>query len=233
MTDIDLQANLIAVRGQVNTACNQFARIRDSVNVLAVSKTKPASMIQAANLLGQRHFGENYLQEALSKISELDHADIDWHYIGAIQSNKTRAIAESFNWVHTVANDKIARRLNDQRPPSLPPLKVLLQVNISDEDSKAGLAPDAVMDLAQRMLHYPMLELRGLMAIPAPVAGFDAQRQAFAQLRLLKESVAERMGSDLPAFNDLSMGMSADMHAAIAEGATWLRLGTAIFGARD
>lgn len=233
MTQNPMPERLAAVHSRIAQACRQFDRPACQVHLLAVSKTKPVSMIEAAYQAGQRHFGENYLQEGLDKIRALPVADITWHYIGAIQSNKTRAIAEHFAYVHTVASSKVARRLSDQRPDHLPPLKVLVQVNISGETSKAGVSPGETLDLVGTILHYPGLEICGLMAIPAPDPDFDRQRHAFHRLRGLRDEIRTQL-SDVPAsFDDLSMGMTDDLEAAIAEGATWLRVGTAIFGPRQ
>lgn len=233
MQEPDIAGNLETVRNAITEACAQFGRDPASVNLLAVSKTKPVALLHAAMAAGQYHFGENYLQEALEKIEAIDDPAVQWHYIGAIQSNKTRQIAGHFDWVHTVASAKVARRLSDQRPDNLPPLKVLVQVNISSEASKAGVAPADAPALVAEMADLPRLEIRGLMAIPAPAPDESGQRAEFAALRMLRDRIREEMGSKLPAFTDLSMGMSADMSAAIAEGATWLRIGTAIFGSRD
>ena len=193
---------------------------------MAVSKTRPASAIRQAHAAGVQHIGENYLQEALSKIAELQDLPLTWHFIGPIQSNKTRAIAEHFDWVHSIDRLKIAQRLSAQRPAHLPPLNVCLQVNISDEDSKAGV-PVAELDaLAREVTDLPGLRLRGLMAIPAPAADSEARRQP---LRALRETMAALA---LP-LDTLSMGMSDDLDEAIAEGATMVRIGSALFGARD
>lgn len=227
-----LDSRLAAVRQQIRAACRRFDRDPDAVNLLAVSKTKPAAMIRAALEAGQQDFGENYLQEALDKIDELGQAGT-WHFIGAIQSNKTRAIAEHFSWVHTLASAKHGRRLNDARPDHAPRLKVLIQVNISDEASKAGIKPAETRALVETLLGFERLEVRGLMAIPRIETTFDGQRAHFRQLAELGATLREQFGSDLEDFGDLSMGMSGDLEAAIAEGSTWLRIGTAIFGPRQ
>lgn len=199
---------------------------------MAVSKTKPAGMVRDAWHLGQRDFGENYVQEALDKQAELAELDdIVWHFIGPLQSNKTRTVAEHFTWVHSVDREKIARRLSDQRPAELGPLDICLQVNISDEPSKAGVTLDALPDLAAAVLEMPNLRLRGLMAIPAPAEDMEAQRAPFARLREALEALKARF-PDAP-LDTLSMGMTADLEAAVLEGATLVRLGTAIFGARE
>ncbi|MDZ7686703.1 MAG: YggS family pyridoxal phosphate-dependent enzyme [Gammaproteobacteria bacterium] len=227
-----LDSRLATVNRQIRAACERFDRDPGTVNLLAVSKTKPAAMIRAALEAGQRDFGENYLQEALGKIEGL-RQDATWHFIGPIQSNKTRAIAENFSWVHTLASAKHGRRLNDARPHGAPRLKVLVQVNISDEASKAGIKPAETRDLIETLLGFERLEVRGLMAIPRIEATFDAQSAHFRRLAELRDILRGEFRSDLPDFGDLSMGMSGDLEAAIAEGSTWLRIGTAIFGPRD
>jgi pyridoxal phosphate enzyme (YggS family) len=200
--------------------------------LLAVSKTFGADAVIAAADAGQRAFGENYLQEALDKIAVVRQLRpdllLEWHFIGPIQSNKTRQIAEHFDWVHSVEREKIAQRLSDQRPAALPPLNICLQVNISGEASKSGVAPDEVLALAHAVAALPRLRLRGLMAIPEPAADFEQQRLPLRRLRELAATL-QRAGV---AIDTLSMGMSADMAAAVAEGATIVRVGTAIFGAR-
>ena len=221
----DIASKLQAVNQRIAAACESAGRAADDVQLLAVSKTKPASDVQAALAAGQRHFGENYLQDALSKIEELGQEPI-WHFIGAIQSNKTRAIAEHFAWVHTVSSLKIARRLNDQRPLELPPLKIFLQINIDDDPAKAGLTPAQLPELIAELEHMPRLEVQGLMTLPTQRDTFEAQRQPFRQLKQLLEH-------NLPNHSGLSMGMSGDLEAAITEGATWVRIGTDIFGARN
>lgn len=196
--------------------------------VLAVSKTRPAIDIRAAYDCGLSEFGENYLQEALGKMAELEDLPLVWHFIGPIQSNKTRAIAENFDWVHSVDREKIARRLNDQRPAHLPPLQLCLQVNISGEKSKSGVEPDALQELVHAVAPLPRLQLRGLMCIPAASDDEEKQRAAFARMR---QTLAGLQAS-VPDMDTLSMGMSGDLDAAIAEGATIVRVGTAIFGPR-
>jgi hypothetical protein len=204
------------------------------VQLLAVSKTFGPDAVLAAAGAGQRAFGENYVQEGVDKIRALAGAlpqtRLVWHFIGPIQSNKTRPIAEHFDWVHTVEREKIAERLSAQRPPALGPLNVCVQVNISGEASKSGAAPGEVAALADAVARLPNLRLRGLMAIPEPAEDFTAQRAAFAALRGIYEGLRGRFGPD---FDTLSMGMSADMRAAIFEGATIVRVGSAIFGARN
>ncbi len=207
-------------------------RARSDVLLLAVSKTFPAQAVQDAIAAGQRAFGENYLQEALDKIAvvaaALPDTPVEWHFIGPIQSNKTRPIATAFDWVHTVERLKISQRLSEQRPPERGPLNICLQVNISGEASKSGAAPEEVAELAQQVAQLPNLRLRGLMAIPEPETDVARQRAAFARLRVLFEQLC----ADGLALDTLSMGMSADMAAAIAEGATIVRVGSAIFGSR-
>lgn len=197
--------------------------------VLAVSKTRPAEDIRAAYQCGLSEFGENYLQEALGKMAELQDLPLVWHFIGPIQSNKTRAIAENFDWVHSVDREKIAQRLSAQRPAHLPPLQVCLQVNISGETSKSGVEPESLGDLVRAVAALPRLQLRGLMCIPAATDDPEKQRQAFAAMR----ETLTALQAIAPDMDTLSMGMSGDMDAAIAEGATIVRVGTAIFGPRD
>lgn len=224
--------NLQAVHERIAASARTAQRDPHTIRLLAVSKTfGPDAIIEAAQA-GQTAFGENYLQEALDKIAALKLAcpDIlfEWHFIGPIQSNKTRPIAENFDWVHSVDREKIAQRLSEQRPAHLPPLNICLQVNISGETSKSGVAPQEALILARAVAAMPNLRLRGLMAIPEPASDIDAQRLPFRQLRLLFEQLCAQ-GLNL---DTLSMGMSADMDAAIAEGATIVRVGTAIFGHR-
>lgn len=218
--------NIAKVRERIREAAQASQRNPDSVRLLAVSKTHPAQAVREANASGQVDFGENYLQEALAKQLELADLDLAWHFIGPIQSNKTRAIAEHFHWVHSVDRLKIAQRLSEQRPDHLPPLNVCLQVNVSGETSKSGCAPEELPALAQAVTQLPRLRLRGLMTIPEPSDDPQAQREPLARLRQLRDS----LNADL---DTLSMGMSQDLEAAIAEGATWVRIGTALFGARD
>lgn len=225
---IDFAAHFHTVATRIRAAEQRFQRLPESVRLLAVSKTQTAAAIAAIAAQGQRCFGENYLQEALTKIAELADLGLEWHFIGPIQANKTRSIAEHFAWVHSVDRLKIAERLNEQRPAALPPLNVCLQVNIDREATKHGLEADEVVAVAHAIAALPRLRLRGLMAIPAPAADFAAQRQPFAQLRTLQE----RLNADGLALDTLSMGMSDDLEAAIAEGATLVRVGTALFGPR-
>ena len=218
--------NIAKVGERIRAAAQASGRDLDHIGLLAVSKTKPAAAVREAYAAGIRDFGENYLQEALEKQAELSELPLIWHFIGPIQSNKTKPIAEHFAWVHSVDRLKIAQRLSEQRPADLPPLNICLQVNVSAEDSKSGCAPAELAALAQAVSQLPNLRLRGLMAIPEPTDDVAAQRAAFARLREL------RGGLPLP-LDTLSMGMSHDLDAAIAEGATWVRIGTALFGARD
>ncbi|MDB5729564.1 MAG: YggS family pyridoxal phosphate-dependent enzyme [Noviherbaspirillum sp.] len=225
--------NLQAVRERIAGAASAVSRNEQEIHLLAVSKTfGPEEVLEAAQA-GQRAFGENYLQEALDKMAALRtmHADplLEWHFIGPIQSNKTRPIAENFDWVHSLEREKIAQRLSDQRPAGMPPLNVCIQVNISDENSKSGATVDEAEALAHKVAAMPRLTLRGLMAIPEPVVDVERQRASFRRLREL----FERLRAQGLALDTLSMGMSADMTAAIAEGATIVRIGTAIFGQRD
>jgi hypothetical protein len=227
-----LQQRLAAVRTRIAKACESASRPADAVRLLAVSKTFPAAAVQEAADAGQTEFGENYVQEAVEKIAALRHmtsATLSWHFIGPIQSNKTRPIAENFDWVHCIDRDKIARRLSEQRPDGLAPLQVCIEVNVSGEASKSGVAPAEVAALARLVADLPRLQLRGLMAIPEPTDDMALQRQRFATLRGLLETLRK----DGLQVDTLSMGMSADIDAAIAEGATMVRIGTAIFGARE
>ena len=218
--------NIAKVGERIREAAQASGRDLDGIGLLAVSKTKPAAAVREAFAAGLRDFGENYLQEALDKQAELSELPLIWHFIGPIQSNKTKPIAEHFAWVHSVDRLKIAQRLSEQRPAGLPPLNICLQVNVSAEASKSGCAPAELAALAQAVSQLPNLRLRGLMAIPEPTDDVAAQRAAFARLRELRD------GLPLP-LDTLSMGMSHDLDAAIAEGATWVRIGTALFGARD
>ncbi|SDJ53353.1 hypothetical protein SAMN05216189_101887 [Pseudomonas delhiensis] len=218
--------NIAKVRERIREAEQACGRPSGGVALLAVSKTKPAAAIREAHAAGLVDFGENYLQEALGKQAELADLALTWHFIGPIQSNKTRPIAEHFHWVHSVDRLKVAERLSAQRPAQLPALNVCLQVNVSGEASKSGCAPEELPALAAAVAALPNLKLRGLMAIPEPTEDVAAQRAAFARLRELLTAL--NLGLDT-----LSMGMSHDLEAAIAEGATCVRIGTALFGARD
>ena len=218
--------NIAQVSSRIHAATLAAKRDEDSVQLLAVSKTKPAEALREAYAAGLRDFGENYLQEALSKQLELADLPLIWHFIGPIQSNKTRAIAEHFAWVHSVDRLKIAQRLSEQRPADLPPLNICIQVNVSGEASKSGCTPADLPALANAISELPRIKLRGLMAIPEPTEDRAAQDAAFAAVQSLQASL------NLP-LDTLSMGMSHDLESAIAQGATWVRIGTALFGARD
>lgn len=220
--------NLAAVYARVEAAAGRAGRDPGEIRLLAVSKMQPAGALAEAWEAGQRDFGENYLQEALPKLEALADRDVRWHFIGGLQSNKTRAVAERFDWVHTVDRESIARRLSEQRPAGLPPLHICLQVNVSGEGSKGGVAPERLPELAAAVAGLPRIRLRGLMAIPAPAQDPEAQRVPFRRLRELMQVLNAR-GHRL---DSLSMGMSDDLEAAVAEGATIIRIGTAIFGAR-
>jgi pyridoxal phosphate enzyme (YggS family) len=225
-----IASNIQAVRQRIMDACAMAGRPVQSVTLLAVSKTFDADAVRQAHAAGQHAFGENYVQEALDKIAALAdlRSALEWHLIGPLQSNKTRVVAEAFDWVHSVDRLKIVQRLSAQRPADLPPLQVCLQVNISGEDSKSGLLPTEVAPVAAEVARLPRLRLRGLMAIPAPADGFAAQRAPHRALRELFDQLnAQGLGLDT-----LSTGMSADLEAAVAEGSTMLRIGTAIFGHR-
>jgi pyridoxal phosphate enzyme (YggS family) len=219
--------NLQAVKSRIRRAAEDAGRDPASVRLLAVSKTHGAPLVQQAVAAGQHAFGENYVQEALEKMQVLP--DLEWHLIGPLQANKTRVAAERFDWVHTVASEKIARRLSEQRPDERGPLNVLVQVNVSGEPTKAGVTTGEVLALCEKVASLERLRLRGLMAIPEPTEDVALQRARFSEVRLLKESL-DRQGVH---FDTLSMGMSDDMEAAIAEGATMVRIGTAIFGERN
>ena len=220
-----IASNIAKVATRIREAAQAAAREPDEVRLLAVSKTQPAEAIRQASAAGLSDFGENYLQEALEKQAELADLRLTWHFIGPIQSNKTKAIAEHFDWVHSVDRLKIAQRLSAQRPRDLPALNVCLQVNVSGETSKSGCEPQEIASLANAVAALPHLRLRGLMTIPEPTDNPAEQRAAFARLRQLQESLDLRLDT-------LSMGMSQDLEAAVAEGATWVRIGTALFGAR-
>jgi pyridoxal phosphate enzyme (YggS family) len=226
-----ISANLQAVHLQIAHAASEAARAPDGIRLLAVSKTFGADAVLEAWHAGQTAFGENYLQEALAKIAAVaaqPGVTPEWHFIGPIQSNKTRPIAENFAWVHSVEREKIARRLSEQRPAHLPPLNLCLQVNVSGEASKSGAAFDEAADIAHAIAALPQIRLRGLMAIPAPSDDPVQQREAYRPLHAL----FERLNAQGMALDTLSMGMSADLAAAIAEGATMVRIGSAIFGGR-
>ncbi|OLF50935.1 YggS family pyridoxal phosphate-dependent enzyme [Pseudomonas chlororaphis] len=222
--------NISLVSARIRAAAQASQRDETSIQLLAVSKTKPAAALREAYAAGLRDFGENYLQEALGKQEELADLPLSWHFIGPIQSNKTRSIAEHFDWVHSVDRLKIAQRLSEQRPADLPPLNICIQVNVSGEASKSGCAPADLPALASAIGALPRLKLRGLMAIPEPTDDRVAQDVAFAAVRSLNDTLRDQLNL---ATDTLSMGMSHDLEAAIAQGATWVRIGTALFGARD
>ncbi|MDN5486558.1 MAG: YggS family pyridoxal phosphate-dependent enzyme [Pseudomonas sp.] len=218
--------NIGLVSQRIRAAADAVQRDASSIHLLAVSKTKPAQAVRDAYAAGLHDFGENYLQEALGKQADLTDLPLSWHFIGPIQSNKTRAIAEHFAWVHSVDRLKIAQRLSEQRPADLPPLNICIQVNVSGEASKSGCTPADLPALATAISALPRLKLRGLMAIPEPTEDRAEQDAAFATVRDLQASLNL-------ALDTLSMGMSHDLESAIAQGATWVRIGTALFGARD
>lgn len=224
-----ISANLQAVITRIEDAARQFGRNPDGISLLAVSKTWAASDVREAALAGQQSFGENYVQEGIDKARSLESLGLEWHFIGPLQSNKTRPVAETFDWVHAVDRLKIAERLSEQRPESLPALQVCIQVNVSGEQTKSGVSLDEAAALAHRVAALPRIRLRGLMAIPEPVEDFDAQRIAFRRLR----EAFEQLNKEGLSLDTLSMGMSHDLEAAIAEGATMVRVGTAIFGERN
>ena len=231
----DFAHNLEAVRLRIAAAARNAGRAPESVALLAVSKTFPAQDVRAAHAAGQHAFGENYVQEAVDKIEALAdlRTSLEWHFIGPLQSNKTRLVAERFDWVHSVDRLKIAQRLSEQRPAGMAPLNVCLQVNVSGEATKSGVAPQDAAQVAHAIAALPNLRLRGLMSIPEPEATLEAQRAPHRQLRELFESLRESLRADGVALDTLSMGMSADLEAAVLEGATIVRVGTAIFGTRD
>lgn len=223
----NIKQRFISIKKQIKQAEEVAGRSIGSVQLLAVSKTKPAWDVAAAYQIGQRHFAESYLQEALMKQKALSNYNISWHFIGPIQSNKTRLIAENFSWVHSVDRFKIAKRLSEQRPAHLPDLNVCLQVNISQEESKSGVTVEALSLLINEVNSLPKIRLRGVMAIPEPQTDYEAQRQPY---RLLYQSVKQLKLAELDTF---SFGMTNDLKAAIAEGSTIVRIGTALFGARS
>ena len=224
-------ANLQALQARIGQACDRAGRSRDSVRLLAVSKTFDAEAVRQAWLAGQRAFGENYVQEGVEKVQRLRVASltgIEWHCIGPLQSNKTRPVAEHFDWVHTIDRLKVAQRLSEQRPAELPPLQVCVQVNVDGGPNKSGVQPEQALELAQAVAALPRLNLRGLMCIPEPAADFASACAVFDRARALFEALnAQGLSLDT-----LSMGMSDDLEAAIASGSTLVRVGSAIFGAR-
>ncbi len=225
----NIEKNLASIRQRIDEACNTYGREAGSVKLLAVSKRKPETDIRLAYQAGQHAFGENYLQEAIEKQQALDDLDLEWHFIGAIQSNKTRPIAEHFDWVHCVDRAKIAERLSAQRPAEKLPINICIQINLDDEASKAGIALEDLPALASQIKPLTGIRLRGLMTIPAPRNNLADQRAAFKRM---KQAIAELNASGYDC-DTLSMGMTGDMEAAIAEGSTMVRIGTAIFGERE
>ncbi|HDS6852280.1 YggS family pyridoxal phosphate-dependent enzyme [Enterobacter cancerogenus] len=228
----DIAHNLAQVRDKISAAATRCGRASEEITLLAVSKTKPASALAEAIAAGQRAFGENYVQEGVDKICHFrdqGQDDLQWHFIGPLQSNKSRLVAEHFDWCHTIDRLKIAARLNDQRPADMAPLNVLIQINISDENSKSGIALSELDALAAEVAALPHLTLRGLMAIPAPESSYERQFAVARQMAVAFEALKARHTT----VDTLSLGMSDDMEAAIAAGSTMVRIGTAIFGARD
>ena len=223
-----IAGNLQAVNARIAMACKAAGRQPENVQLMAVSKTWPEACVRTASAAGQRIFGENYVQEAIDKILATRDLDLEWHFIGPLQSNKTRLVAEHFSWVHSIDRLKLAERLSTQRPEELPPLQVCIQVNVSGEASKSGCHPEEAHALCQAVATLPGLRLRGLMAIPEPADDEAAQRAPFRRLRKIYEQLRDE---GLP-LDTLSMGMSHDLEAAVAEGATIVRIGTAIFGER-
>jgi len=224
-----VSANLIQVRKRIELACLAVARSTDAVKLLAVSKTKSAEAVREAHAAGQMAFGENYIQEGVDKIAALADLPLEWHCIGPIQSNKTKLVAENFAWVHSIDRLKIAERLSAQRPANLPPLQVCLQVNVDGGSNKSGVSPDELLALALAVAKLPHLQLRGIMTIPEPAETEVAARKVHHEAKALFDSLN---AADLRV-DTLSMGMTGDLEAAIAEGSTCVRVGTAIFGARQ
>jgi len=225
----NIAENLKSVKQRINAAEQKYGRKLGSVKLLAVSKTHPISPIRQALVSGQTDFGENYLQEAIDKINALKQEKITWHFIGSIQSNKTKILAEYFDWIQSLDREKVARRINEARSPELPPINVCIQVNISDEKTKSGISPFEIKNFSDYLLQLPGLRLRGLMIIPAIHSGFKEQRRSFRKANDLFQQLVLG-GLDL---DTLSMGMTDDLEAAIAEGSTMIRIGTAIFGPRQ
>lgn len=224
----NLTNNWMETRQRIASSAMQAGRLSDSVGLIAISKGHPASALRTLAGFGQRDFGENYLQEALPKLQELADLRLIWHFTGQLQSNKTRAVAEHFDWVHTLDRERLAVRLNEQRPHYAPPLNICVQVSLAAEPGKGGVAPAEVLTLARSVAALPKLRLRGLMCIPPPRDGFEAQRALFEELAACQRRLID---AGL-AVDTLSMGMSADLEAAVAAGATWVRIGTALFGER-
>lgn len=230
---MQIKDNLTSIHQQIQTACQKAQRPQSAVKLLAVSKTKPVEDIQMAIDAGQRAFGENYVQEGIEKIQYFSdkHPELEWHFIGPLQSNKTRLVAEYFDWMQTIDRTKIADRLNEQRSAYKKPLNVLIQINISDESSKSGIPPTEMLALAKHIENLPRLCLRGLMAIPAPTNNMAEQEKALSAMQALFEEL--RAACPNQQIDTLSMGMSDDMNTAIACGSTMVRIGTAIFGQRN
>lgn len=230
---MQIKDNLTSIHQQIQTACQKAGRPQSAVKLLAVSKTKPVEDIQAAIDAGQHAFGENYVQEGIEKIQYFadKHPELEWHFIGPLQSNKTRLVAEHFDWMQTIDRAKIADRLNEQRPRHKAPLNVLIQINISDESSKSGIPPQEMLMLAKHIENLPHLCLRGLMAIPAPTDNLAEQEKAFNTMKSLFEELKAAFPHQ--PIDTLSMGMTDDMETAITCGTTMVRIGTAIFGKRD
>ena len=224
----NVRDRLVETRNRIASAAMRYGRDPDSVRLIAVSKSQPAAAIRTLAELGQREFGENYVQEALPKLAELGELGLTWHFIGQLQTNKTRAVAEHFHWVHTLDRERIAVRLSEQRSPHAAPLNICIQVRLADEPGKGGISKTELAPLARRVVELPRLQLRGLMCIPPPREDFEAQRQLFAELA---DCAQELRGQGIP-LDTLSMGMSGDLEAAVAAGATCVRIGTAIFGER-
>lgn len=230
---MSISENLLVIKNQVQQATNDAQREQNAVCLLAVSKTKPIEAILEAYQAGQRAFGENYVQEGVEKVAYFQQQgiELEWHFIGPLQSNKTRLVAENFDWMQTLDRFKIAERLNAQRPYHKAPLNVLIQINISDEQSKSGIAPEQMLDLAKQIQDLPHLRLRGLMAIPAPSQDPAVQQKAFSAMQTLFLQLQQALPKQQ--IDTLSMGMTDDMQMAIQCGSTMVRIGTAIFGARN
>lgn len=227
----NIENNTTSVQRRLQQAARDAGRNPEDILLLAVSKTRTSAQVRTAMESGLSSFGENYLQEAVEKIAQLSNSAISWHFIGPLQSNKSRQVAEHFDWVHTVDRLKIAKRLSDQRAPDMPALNVCLQINIDNESSKSGLSPEQAIEVANSVALLPNLRLRGLMAIPKPSTEPAEQRQPFARLRALLEEINTRLDNSQK-LDTLSMGMSGDLEPAIYEGATIVRVGTDIFGPR-
>lgn len=228
----EIACNLTRIRQQIRNTAQSCARDPKEITLLAVSKTKSVIQIAQAMEAGQLAFGENYVQEGVEKIryfADNGMHNLQWHFIGPLQANKTRLVAEHFHWCHTLDRLRIADRLNDQRPPELPPLNVLIQINISDENSKSGIAPDSLLAFAEQVAALPRLSLRGIMAIPAPESDYEKQFAVARQMALAFALLKQHYNNT----DTLSLGMSGDMQSAIAAGSTLVRIGSAIFGARD